>query len=94
MNLNVPLSPQYMREICDYNRADRKNIQRSIKTCNWTRLFINLTINERVELFSNTLFRNYIPNKTVKFSKAPCINKKIKSALSKRSTAYNMLMVK
>ena len=30
------------------------------------RLFINLTINQRVQLLSNTLvdvFRNYIPNK-------------------------------
>ena len=67
-----------------------KNIQRSIKICNWKRLFINLTINERVELLPNTLtniFRNYIPNKKVKFkyNEAPWINKNIKSALRKRS---------
>ena len=65
-------------------------IQRSIKTCNWARLFINLTINERMELFSNMLinaFRNYIPNKKVKFkyAEAPWINKNIKLALRKRS---------
>ena len=70
MNLNVALPPPYTRELWDYNKADEKNIQKSIKTCNWARLFINLTINERVELLSNTLiniFRNYIPNKKVKF---------------------------
>ena len=90
MNLNVPLPPPYTREVWDYNKADKKNIQKSIKTCNWARLFINLTINERVELLSNTLtniFRNYIPTKKVKFKcgEAPWINKNIKFASCKRS---------
>ena len=67
-----------------------KNVLRSIKTCNWPRLFINLTINERVKLLSNTLiniFRNYTPNRKIKFKygEAPWINKNIKSALCKRS---------
>ena len=53
-------------------------------------MFINLTINVRVELLSNTLiniFRNYIPNKKVKCKcgEAPWINKNMKSALRKRS---------
>ena len=66
-----------------------KNIERSIKACDWAKLLINLTINERVELLSNTLiniFRNYIPNKKIKFNycEAPWINKNIKSALRKR----------
>ena len=57
-----------------------------MKTCNCARFFINLTINEKVELLSNTLinvFRNYIANKKVKFkySEAPWINKNKKSAL-------------
>ena len=44
-------------------------------------MFLNLTINERVELLSNKLiniFRSYFPNKKIKF-------KNIKSALRKRS---------
>ena len=53
-------------------------------------MFINLTINEIVELLYNALiniFRNYIPNKKNKFEygEAPWINKNIKSALRKRS---------
>ena len=61
-----------------------------MKTCNWARLFINVTINERVKLLSNTLinmFRNYIPNKKIKFKhgEAPWRNENIKSALRKRS---------
>ena len=58
-----------LHEFWDYNKADKKNIQKSIKTFTWARLFINLTINERVEFFPNTLiniFKNYIPNKKVK----------------------------
>ena len=65
MNLNVPLPPPYTREVWYYNKADKKSIQKSIKTCNWARLF--LTINERPTL-SNTLiniFRNSIPSKKV-----------------------------
>ena len=50
------------------------------KTCNWARLFTNLTIHERVKLLSNTLiniFRNYIPVKKVqfKYGQATWINK-------------------
>ena len=53
-------------------------------------MFINLTINERVELLSNmiiNIFRNYIPNRKVefKYDEAPRINKNIKSALRKIS---------
>ena len=53
-------------------------------------MFINLTINERAELLSNTLikiFSNYIPNKKVnfKYGEAPWINQNIKSILRRRS---------
>ena len=51
-------------------KLTEKKIQRSINTCNRAKLFINLTINEIVELLSDTLikiFRNYISNKRVKF---------------------------
>ena len=65
---NLPLSSPYAREVWDYNKADGKNTQGSIKTSNWAGLFINLTISERVGLLSNTLtniFKNYIPNKKI-----------------------------
>ena len=67
-----------------------KKLPEKCKTCNLARLFINLTINERVELLSNTLiniFRNYFSNKKVKFKygEAPCINKYRKSSLRRRS---------
>ena len=61
-----------------------------MKTCNWAKLFINLTITERVELLSDILiniFRNNIPNKKAKFKygEAPWIYKNMKSSLRKRS---------
>ena len=65
MNLNVILPPPNTREVWGYNKADRKNIQRS--TCNWARLFIKLTINEGVELLSNKLIDIIIPINKVKF---------------------------
>ena len=69
MNLNVYLPPSYTCKVYDYEKVGRKNIQRCIKSCDWAKLFINLTINERAELLSNTLidiFRIYIPNKKLK----------------------------
>ena len=36
MNLNNPLPPPNTQEVWDYNKAYRKNIPRSIKTCNWS----------------------------------------------------------
>ena len=90
MNLSVTLPPPYTRGVWDYNKADTKKIQRSINTCDRTKLFTNLTINERVELLSNTLiniFRSYSPNKKVKFKygEAPWIKINIKSAFHKRT---------
>ena len=68
MNFNVPLPPPYSSEGSVYNEAGRKNIQRSIKNCNWARLLINLTINERVELLSNiiNISKKYMPKKKFK----------------------------
>ena len=71
-------------------KLTEKKIQRSINTCNRAKLFINLTINEIVELLSDTLiniFRNYISNKRVKFKygEISWININIKSALYKRT---------
>ena len=50
MNLSDPLLPPYIYVKIGTIIKLKKNIQRSIKTCNWTRLFINLT-NERMNSF-------------------------------------------
>lgn len=83
-------SPPRTSEVWDSIEAERINIQRSISTSNWSRLFLKLTINERLELLFNMLmntFRNDIPNKKVKFryGEALWINKYIKYASHKRS---------
>lgn len=83
-------SPPHTSEVGDSIEAERINIQRSINTSNWSRLFLKLTINERLELLFNMLmniFSNYIPNKKVKFrcGEALWISKCIKSASHERS---------
>ena len=70
-----------------------------MKTCNQPRLFINLTINERVELLSNTLidiFRNYIPEKKVnfKYGEVPWVNKNIKLYFIQKIQAYKKILCK
>ena len=84
INLSDPLPPPYARKVWQYNKADKKNIQYLSKIVH------NLNNKCKSATFSNTLiniFRNYIPNKKVRFEygEAPWINKNIKSALCKRS---------
>ena len=81
------------REIWHYNRAQVDLIKKSIANFNWDRAFVNLSINEQVELLENTLlniFRNFIPHETTKcnLKDPPWMNKKIKSALKNKNRLY------
>ena len=87
------LPSPYEREIWHYSRAQVPLIQRSIKNFDWSRAFENLSINDQVELFNNTLiniFRNFIPHESIKCSyrDPPWLNKDIKNALRHKNRIY------
>ena len=70
----------------DYKNTDPVCIQRTISLVNWNDAFINKTAGERVKSLNNILlnkFRNFIPNKVIKFDyKYPnWMNPKIISSL-------------
>ena len=86
LSLKVYFPPSYNREVWHYNRAEVDLIKKSVANFNWDRAFMNLSINDQVELLENTLlniFRNFIPHETIKcnLKDPPWMNKKIKSAL-------------
>ena len=90
LNLNIPLPPPYYREVWDYRNTGPVCIQRAISLVNWNNVFSNKTADEKVKSLYNTLlniFKNFIPNKVIKFDyKYPnWMNPKIFSSLRNRS---------
>ena len=66
INICVPLSRPYVREVWDYKKANTENIKKVISKLDWKKAFENLSVDEKVEFLNKTLlniFRNYIPNK-------------------------------
>ena len=62
----VPFLPIFVREVCEYKKANIENIKKEVSNFDWNKAFDNLSINEKVELLNETLlniFRNYISNK-------------------------------
>ena len=69
IDIRVPLPPVYVCEVWDYNNANAENTKKAVSNFNFNRVFENLSVDEKVELLHETLlniFRNYIPNKTIK----------------------------
>ena len=69
INICVPLSRPYVREVWDYKKANTENIKKVISKLDWNKAFENLSVDEKVEFLNKTLlniFRNYIPNKKIK----------------------------
>ena len=69
INIRVPLPPTYVREVCDYEKANTENIKKAISNFDWNNVFENPSADEKVDFLNKTLlniFRNYIPNKKIK----------------------------
>ena len=90
INIRVPLPPAYVLEIWDYSQANVEMTKKAISNFKWSEAFENLSVDERVEHLHETLlniFRNYIPNKEIKFDyrQPPWINDSIKSFFKQKS---------
>ena len=84
------MPPVYVREVWDYSQTNVKNIKKAIFNFKWSKAFQNLSVDERVEHFNETLrniFRNYVPNKNIKwdYRQLPRVNDNIKGSLKQRS---------
>ena len=90
IDIRVSLPLVYVREICNYNRANVENIKKAVSNFNWNRTFENLSVDEKFELLIETLlniFRNYIPNKEIKcdYRHPPWVIDNIKKSFKQRS---------
>ena len=91
----VYLSLQYMSERSGIiKKANIENIKKAISNINWNKGFENLSIDEKVELLNKTLlniFRNYTPNKKIKFDyrQPPWMTDNIKRSLKERCKLIN-----
>ena len=70
IDILVLLPPKYVREVWNYNKGDVQDIKKSIKYFNWGKTLASFSIDSKVDLLNETLlsiFRNYIPNKKIKY---------------------------
>ena len=87
LNLSIPLPPPYCREVWDYKNTDLVIIQHAIILVNLNDVFSNKRADEKVKTLLLNIFRNFIPNKFIKFNyKYPnWMNPKIISSPRNRS---------
>ena len=90
INIRISLPPSYVREVWDYSSANTKNIQKAVRNFDWKKSFEYLSVDRKNELLNETLlniFRNYIPNKKIKFNycQPPWMNDNKKRCLKEKS---------
>ena len=93
INFQVVYPPPFNRLVWHFNRAQVNLIQRSIRGFDWKKAFNNLSVNEQVEVFTNTLlniFKNFIPHELVKVKPKdpPWMSNLIKSALRRKNRLH------
>ena len=54
-NLKIYYPPPYEREIWHYQKANIENIRKAIDHFPWATRFVNIDVNEKVNLFNKTI---------------------------------------
>ena len=85
-NLQIYFPPPYLREFWHYKDANTELIKRAISEFNWQRAFLNTTVDEKVGIFTKTVFNiisNFIPHETILCNDKdlPWFNKKIRTLI-------------
>ena len=91
--MQIYYPPQYYREVWHYKDADIELIRRAIDGFNWQKAFSNKNVNENVDTFNKTILNilsNFIPHETITCDDRdpPWFNKKIKSLIYEKNTAF------
>ena len=84
----------YLREVWHYKDANTELIKRPISEFNWQRAFLNTTVDEKVGIFTKTVFNiisNFTPHETILCNDKdpPWFNKKIGTLIKEKNTAFN-----
>ena len=92
-NLEVIYPPPYLREVWHYEGANTELIRRTINEFNWQKAFLNTSVNEKVDIFNNTILNiliNFTPQEfVVRDDKdSPWFNKKIRALIQEKNVAF------
>ena len=92
-NLQIYYPPQNYREIWHYKDAGIELIRRAMDGFNWQKAFSSKNVNEKVDTFNKTILNilsNFIPHETITCDDRdpPWLNKKIKSLIYEKNTAF------
>ena len=93
-NLKIHYLPPYEQEVRHYQKANVDQIREAISEFPWDNRFANISVNEQVQLFTQTfqnIISNYIPHETITCDdrNPPWIDKKIKKLVLHKNRAYN-----
>ena len=93
-NLKIHYPPPYEREVWHYQKANVDQIREAISELPWDNRFANISVNEQVQLFTQTfqnIISNYIPHETITCSdrNPPWIDQKIKKLVLQKNRVYN-----
>ena len=93
-NLKIHYSPPYEWEVWHYQKANVDQIRQAISEFPWDNRFVNINVNEQVQLFTQTIqniISNYIPHETITCddSNPPWINEKIKKSILHKNRAFS-----
>ena len=77
---------KYKRTVWDYSKSNILSIRNSLKETNWPSMFEGLSVDQRVELFTNRLhstIKENIPSRVLSFNDKdpPWITRQIKTAI-------------
>ena len=92
--LQIYFPPPYLQEVWHYKGANTELIKKAISKYNWERAFLNITVDEKVDISTKTVFNiisNFIPHETILCNDKdpPCLNKKIRTLIKEKNMAFN-----
>ena len=92
-NLGITYPPPYLQNVWHYKDGKLELIQRAINEFNWARAFSNTNVNEKVNIFNNTILNiwsNFFPCEilTSNGKDLPWFNKEIKGIIQDENNAF------
>ena len=92
-NLEITYTPPSLPEVWHYKDANIELIQRAINEFNWTRAFSNTNVNEKVNIFNNTILNilsNFYPRETLTSNAKDLswFNKEMKEIIQDKNNAF------
>ena len=93
-NLKIDYPPPYEWEVWHYQKANVGQIRQAISKFPWDNHFPNISVNEQVQLFTQTfqnIISNYIPHETITSDdrNPPWIGEKIKKLVLHKNRTFN-----